>query len=88
MDLIQDVERAGRLARAILSDVMIYNRDKVRRGIEADDLFARLHEDLERARAFFATRVDPELLRKSNLFDRAIVDVVVYRSRDVASRIW
>lgn len=88
MDRIRDAERAIRLARAILSDVMLYNEDKVRAGIERDDVFDRLSEEIAEARAYFATRVDPDLAHKSNAFDRALVDVLVYRSRGVRSRIW
>lgn len=85
---IGDAERALRLARAVLSDIMTYHPDEVRRGIEADDLFERLGPHLEEGRAYFESRVDPEVADKSNAWGRAIVDVLVYRSRHVASKIW
>lgn len=88
MARITDPDRARRLARAILSDLLLYNPDAVREGIERDDLFERLREELEEARAFFRTRVDAELARKGNFIDRAIVDVLVCGSRGVRSRIW
>lgn len=87
-DRITDPGRAERLARAILSDVMLYNPEKVRVGIERDDLFARLRSELDEARRYFASRVDPQIAEKSNAFDRALVDVLVYRSGAVRSRIW
>ena len=85
---IQDAERAMRLARAILSDVMLYNPAKVRLGIERDDLFDRLRPELEEGRRYFESRVSGDVARKSNAWGRALVDVLVYRSGDVASRIW
>jgi hypothetical protein len=88
MDRIADPGRALRLARTILSDVMLYNADKVREGIEADDLFERLREELAEARAFFDERVDPDVASRTNAFGRAVVDVLIYRSRAVRSRIW
>jgi hypothetical protein len=88
MPRIDDAERAVRLARVIVSDVMLYHRERVRAGLEADDLFERLRPQLEEARAFFEERVTPEAARKSNAWGRALVDVLVYRSRDVRSRIW
>jgi hypothetical protein len=88
MARIADPERALRLARAILSDVMLYNVDKVRAGIEADDLFERLREELEEARAFFDERVEAEVAERTNAFGRALVDVLVFRSRAVRSKIW
>jgi hypothetical protein len=53
MELVADPARAERLARAILSDVMLYNPQKVRAGIESDDLFERLRADLDEARAYY-----------------------------------
>ena len=88
MDRLEDPERAVRLARAILSDVMLYNEARVRTGLERDDLFERLAPELEEAHAYFASRVSPEVARKCNAWGRALVDVLVYRSRHVRSPIW
>jgi hypothetical protein len=85
---IQEPERVARPARAILSDVMLYHADEVRRGIEADDLFERLARELEEARVYFESRVEADVARASNAWNRALVDVLVFRSRDVRSRIW
>jgi hypothetical protein len=88
MERVADPARAVRLARAILSDVMLYHADAVRAGIEADDVFERMRGELEEARAFFLDRVDPDVAEKTNAWGRALVDVLVYRSRWVRSRIW
>jgi hypothetical protein len=85
---IHEPERAARLARAILSDVMLYHAEQVRRGIEADDLFERLAGELEEARVYFESRVESDVARASNAWNRALVDVLVFRSRGVRSRIW
>ena len=88
MSEIHEPERAQRLARAILSDVMLYHEDAVRLGIEADDLFDRLAGELEEARVYFESRVEASVARTSNAWNRALVDVLVFRSRHVPSRIW
>lgn len=88
MERIADAARARRLARAILSDVLLYNPEAVRLGIQRDDLFDRLRDQLLEARAYFEERVDSELLHKENFIDRAVVDVLVCGSRGVHSRIW
>lgn len=88
MEKVVEPARAERLARAILSDVAAYNTERVRAGIENDDLFERLAEELDRARSFYEERVDTETARKTNAFDRAVVDILVFRSRTIASRIW
>jgi hypothetical protein len=88
VERIEDPARASRLARAILSDVMLYNADKVRAGIESDDVFERLRSELEEARTFYEERVDPDVAARTNAWGRALVDVLVYRSGWVRSRIW
>lgn len=88
MEKVVDAARASRLARAIVSDVMLYNAEKVRAGIEHDDLFERLAPEIREARDYFATRVESEVATKGAPFERALVDVLVYRSGSVRSRIW
>lgn len=84
--LIDTPEAARRLARAIVSDIRIYNEPKVAEGIEKDTLLDLLADDLEEGRALFRSRVDPSL--HAPWYDRAIVDVLVYQSRRVRSWIW
>jgi hypothetical protein len=88
VSLIREPELALRLARAILSDVMAYHAERVRQGIEADDVFERLRPELEEARLYFESRVAAEIARSSNAWNRALVDVLVFRSGHVRSRIW
>ena len=42
MDMIDNPDQAKRLARAILSDVAMYNKEKVENGIKNDDIFDAL----------------------------------------------
>ncbi len=85
---ILDPDRATRLARAILSDVVLYNPERVQLGIERDDLFDRLAPELEEARTYFDSRVDAGVAQKSGAWGLALVDVLVYRSRHIRSQIW
>ncbi len=87
MNLIDNPEQARRLARAIISDVAIYNREKVEEGIKNDTIFDLLSEQLEEGRQHFITRVVPDLAA-SNIFELAIVDVLIKRSGKIESAIW
>jgi hypothetical protein len=58
MSGIDDPKAAERLAKAILSDITLYNDERVRR---ATDLTAELSVELEEGRALFRSRVVPEL---------------------------
>ena len=80
--------KAMRLARAIASDISLYNEQKIIQGIERDNLFETLKDEIEEGRELFKTRVSPEIFRQTNFFDRAIVDVVVKPKGHVKSKIW
>jgi hypothetical protein len=87
MSLIDNPENARRLARAIISDVAVYNREKVEEGIRNDNIFEILADELEEGRQHFRSRVAPELVA-ANIFDMAIVDVLIKRAGKIESSIW
>jgi hypothetical protein len=88
MPLIEAPEQAIRLARAICSDVSLYNEEKVVRSIEQDNFFDALREELEEGRDLYRSRVAPDLYGRTNYYDRAIVDVILRPKGHVKSRIW
>ncbi len=88
MPLIETPEQAIRLARAICSDLSLYNEEKIVRGIEQDNFFDAMHEELEEGRELYRSRVSPDLYARTNFYDRAIVDVILRSKRHVKSRIW
>ena len=88
MPLIETPEQAIRLARAICSDVSLYNEEKIVRGIEQDQFFDLLQEELEEGRELYRSRLAPDLYARTNFYDRAIVDVILRSKRHVKSRIW
>jgi uncharacterized hydantoinase/oxoprolinase family protein len=87
MALIETEEAARRLARAIASDLSLYNEEKIVEGIQKDTLFTVLAEELEEGRALFKSRVSPELFAK-NFYDRAIIDILVRSKGHVQSKLW
>jgi len=87
MTLIDNPDQARRLARAIISDVAIYNREKVTDGIKNDRIFELLENELQEGRQHFISRITPELAA-TNIFDLAIVDVLIKRAGKIESPIW
>jgi hypothetical protein len=87
MPLIETEEAARRLARAIASDLSLYNEDKIIAGIRNDDLFTALAEEVEEGRALYKRRVSPELYPR-NFYDRALVDILVKAKGHVKSKLW
>lgn len=80
--------KAHRLARAIASDISLYNEAKIIKGIEQDNLFETLKDEIEEGRELWKSRVSTELFTQSNYFDRAVVDIVLRSKGHIKSRIW
>ena len=87
MNIITNRDQAARLARAIISDVAIYNQEKVEKGIKNDNIFDLLTEELEEGRQHYYSRVAPEL-EPEKIFDLTIVDVLIKRAGKIESNIW
>lgn len=87
MALIESEKDARRLARAIASDLSLYNEDKIVEGIKNDNLFETIAEEIEEGRAHYKSRVSPALYEK-NFFDRALVDILVRSKGHIASKVW
>ena len=86
--IIETPEAAVRLARAICSDLSLYNEAKIVQGIEQDTFFDLLKDEIAEGRELYRSRVSPDLYGKTNFFDRAIVDVILRSKRHVKSKIW
>lgn len=87
MALIDTEEAARRLARAIASDLSLYNEEKIVRGIEGDSLFEELSDEIEEGRALYKSRVAPDLYAQ-NFYDRALVDILVRGRGHIKSLMW
>ena len=86
--LVENPDLAFRLARAIVSDLALYNQDKVTEGIKNDSIFDLMGEELEEGREHFYSRVSPELANRDHLFEKAIVDVMIKQAGKIESPIW
>jgi len=87
MPLIETEDAARRLARAIASDLSLYNEEKIIQGIRSDNLFEVLTEEVEEGRALYKSRVSPALFSR-NFYDRALVDILVKSKGHVPSKLW
>ena len=81
-------ERAKRLARLIVSDIIIYNQDKIVEGIKQDTLFDLLKEDIEVGRAYYGKNIDPAVAEHTDYFNHALVDILIKGRGNISSKIW
>ncbi len=84
---IDKPERARQLARAISSDLSLYNEEKIVEGIQNDTLFEVMDEEIQEGRDLFRSRVTDDIYAM-NIYDRAIVDVLIKSKGHVKSSIW
>ena len=87
MALIDKADRARQLARAIASDLTLYHEKEIIDGIENDNIFDVMGDHIEEGRTLFRSRVTPEVY-SLNIYDRAIVDVMIKSKGHLKSRIW
>ena len=88
MRLIKTPDEARRLARTILSDILLYNQAKVKEGIEKDSLFDVLTEELAEGKKYYESMVDEEIRKDSNVFNEAVVDILIKQAGKIKSDIW
>ena len=87
MALIETEKDARRLARAIASDLSLYNEDKIVEGINNDNLFEAIDEEIQEGLEHYKSRVSPAMLEK-NFYDRALVDILVRSKGHLKSKLW
>ena len=84
---IDKPERARQLARAIASDLSLYHEDKIVGGIENDNLFDVMSDEIQEGRELFKSRV-VEDLSKTNIYDRAIIDLLIKSKGHIKCKLW
>ncbi len=72
----EGIERARRLARLIVADLVLYNGAAVEEGLAAGDLPRRIAGDLAAGRELFALRVPAELVDEEDYIGAALDEFV------------
>ncbi len=87
--LIDNDKRAMQKARAIASDIYLYNKAKIEEALKNDNFFddEDLSELITEGRDLFRSAVTPEMFKK-NFYDRAIVDRVIKPMAALDTPIW
>jgi hypothetical protein len=67
---------ARRFARLLVSEIKLYNEQKVREGRDHADLYERLREDIDRSRQMYDKRVRPEVSNRYDYFHHELVNML------------
>jgi hypothetical protein len=67
---------ARRFARLLVSEIKLYNEQKVTEGRSQGDLYARLREYIDRSRQMYDKRVKPEVAQRYDYFHHELVSTL------------
>ncbi len=67
---------ARRFARLLVSEIKLYNEQKVQDGREANDLYQRLRDDIDRSRQMYDKRVRSEVAGRYDYFHQELVNAL------------
>jgi len=79
----QEYAEARRLARLILSDIVIYHPAKVDQGIRDDSFFQLLHDEIEEGRQYYESRVPMRVRRDSEIFSETLQQFVQMKREEM-----
>jgi CheY-like chemotaxis protein len=76
-------EDARRLARLILSDIIIYNTAKVEQGIRDGSFFDLLEREISEGRQYFDSRVEMRVRQNSEIFNETLQQFVLMKREEL-----
>ena len=69
-------QKAKRLARALVSDILVYNRDKRDKALAEGALVQALGQEIKKSWELYKERVTPEVASNTNYFKEALNDIL------------
>lgn len=79
----REYEEARRLARLILSDIVIYHSEKVEQGIRGNNFFETLRDEIEEGRQYYETRVPFRVRRETEIFTETLQQFVEMKREEL-----
>ena len=67
---------ARRFARLLVSEIKLYNEQKVSEGRNQSDIYERLREDIDRSRQMYDKRVAPPVAARHDYFHQELVNTL------------
>jgi CheY-like chemotaxis protein len=78
-----EFDEARRLARLILSDIVIYNSAKVERGIRDNNFFELLRDEIDEGKQYYESRVPARLRRDNEIFTETLQQFVQMKREEL-----
>ena len=81
-------EEAQRIARVVASDILLYNKKKVREGILRDSLFDLLSNEIKEGEHYYLSRLDSNLPNPLVYFHEALIEFLLKTNEDCKKAKW
>ena len=79
----REIDDARRLARLILSDIIIYHAAKVEQGIRDDNFFEVLRSEIEEGRQYYDSRVPASIRRTTEIYTETLQQFVQMKREEL-----
>jgi CheY-like chemotaxis protein len=80
----KEFDEARRLARLILSDIIIYNSDRVEQGIREGNFFEILQQEISEGREYYESRVPFRVKQDTEFFNETLQQFVQMKREELA----
>jgi hypothetical protein len=67
---------ARRFARLLVSEIKLYNEQRVVDGRQNKDIYVRLKKDIDKSREMYDKRVPPSISRKADYFHDEVIRIL------------
>ncbi len=80
---MQDIEKAKRLARIIISDIALYNQDLLEQGIRSDTVEEVLEKDLEEGRKLYTKRISEHIRQQGDFLTESLRELIEKKKKEL-----
>jgi predicted Zn finger-like uncharacterized protein len=82
-EYLQDIEKAKRLARIIISDIALYNQEILEQGIRQDTVEEVLEKDLEEGKRLFKKRISEHIRQQGDFLMESLHELIQKKKKEL-----
>jgi hypothetical protein len=75
------IEQAERLARIVVSDIVLYSKEKFEAAVEAGNVLEAMQPELAEGRSLFTSRIDPSVQEIRDFLQEELLRVAAARGK-------
>jgi len=80
-EIDEQIEQAERLARIVVSDIVLYSKDKFEAAVEAGNVLEAMQPEIAEGRSLFTARIDPSVQEIRDFLQEELLRVAAARGK-------